>query len=163
MMRRTPSSIGAARRSALASAALSCVTLFAMTSVAPLRAEEPEPVYQSFAVSTGIDLSTGAYNLPIDFCPDEHGFCSYGVGVERILPVQSPAVAKVEIKMRGHVRRSRLYYLRELRGKKARLRSKVRDLSALLVREEDKREAGAEAPEPAEAAEEVAGDVSSDG
>jgi large subunit ribosomal protein L19 len=88
---------------------------------------------------------------------------SYGVGVERILPVQSPAVAKVEIKMRGHVRRSRLYYLRELRGKKARLRSKVRDLSALLVREEKKREAGAEAPEPAEAAEEVAGDVSSDG
>ncbi len=88
---------------------------------------------------------------------------SYGVGVERILPVQSPAVAKVEIKMRGHVRRSRLYYLRELRGKKARLRSKVRDLSALLVSEKDEREAEAEAPEPAEAAEEVDGDLSSDG
>ena len=84
---------------------------------------------------------------------------SYGVGVERILPVQSPAVTKVEIKMRGHVRRSRLYYLRELRGKKARLRSKVRDLSALLVSEE----AEAEALEPAEPAEEVAADVSSDG
>jgi large subunit ribosomal protein L19 len=57
---------------------------------------------------------------------------SYGVGVERVLPVQSPAVTKVEIKSRGHVRRSRLYYLRDLRGKKARLRSKVRDLSELL-------------------------------
>jgi large subunit ribosomal protein L19 len=57
---------------------------------------------------------------------------SYGVGVERIFPVESPAVKKLEIKSRGHVRRSRLYYLRELKGKKARLRSKVRDLSARL-------------------------------
>jgi large subunit ribosomal protein L19 len=60
---------------------------------------------------------------------------SYGVGVERIFPVESPSVAKVEIKSRGHVRRSRLYYLRELRGKKARLRSKLRDLSALVPEE----------------------------
>ena len=68
---------------------------------------------------------------------------SYGVGVERILPVQSPTVSKVEIKSRGHVRRSRLYYLRDLRGKKARLRSKVRDLSALLVsdQKDEQREA----------------------
>ena len=58
---------------------------------------------------------------------------SYGVGVERIFPVESPSVAKIEIKSRGHVRRSRLYYLRGLRGKKARLRSKVRDLSALVA------------------------------
>jgi large subunit ribosomal protein L19 len=41
-------------------------------------------------------------------------------------------VAKVEIKARGHVRRARLYYLRDLRGKKARLRSKLRDLSGLV-------------------------------
>jgi large subunit ribosomal protein L19 len=61
---------------------------------------------------------------------------SYGVGVERIFPLQSPVVEKVEIKSRGHVRRSRLYYLRDLRGKKARLRSKIRDLSGLLVPEE---------------------------
>ncbi len=60
---------------------------------------------------------------------------SYGVGVERIFPVQAPIVEKVEIKSRGHVRRSRLYFLRELRGKKARLRSKVRDLSALVAPE----------------------------
>lgn len=61
---------------------------------------------------------------------------SYGIGVERIFPVESPAVQKVEIKSRGHVRRSRLYYLRELRGKKARLRSKLRDLSALISEDE---------------------------
>ena len=71
---------------------------------------------------------------------------SYGVGVERIFPVESPAVKKVEIKSRGHVRRSRLYYLRGLRGKKARLRSKVRDLSALVPEEGlDESGAGAEA------------------
>jgi len=57
---------------------------------------------------------------------------SYGVGVERVFPVESPNVEKVEIKSRGHVRRSRLYYLRALRGKKARLRTKLRDLSALI-------------------------------
>ena len=61
---------------------------------------------------------------------------SYGIGVERVFSVESPAVTKVEIKSRGHVRRSRLYYLRELRGKKARLRSKLRDLSGLISEEE---------------------------
>jgi large subunit ribosomal protein L19 len=60
---------------------------------------------------------------------------SYGVGVERIFATESPTVAKLEIKQRGHVRRSRLYYLRELRGKKARLRSKLRDLSGLISEE----------------------------
>lgn len=51
---------------------------------------------------------------------------SYGVGVERIFPVHSPRIEKVEIVSRGHVRRARLYYLRELRGKKARLRASRR-------------------------------------
>jgi large subunit ribosomal protein L19 len=60
---------------------------------------------------------------------------SYGVGVERIFPLGSPSVEKIEIKSRGHVRRSRLYYLRELKGKKARLRSKIRDLSLLIPEE----------------------------
>ena len=61
---------------------------------------------------------------------------SSGVGVERIFPVQSPLVTKVDIKARGYVRRSRLYYLRSLSGKKARLHSKVRDLSGLISEEE---------------------------
>jgi large subunit ribosomal protein L19 len=46
---------------------------------------------------------------------------SYNVGVERIFPIHSPRVAKIEIKQKGRVRRSRLYYLRELRGKAARI------------------------------------------
>ena len=58
---------------------------------------------------------------------------SYGVGVERVFPVESPSVKKLEIKSRGHVRRARLYYLRQLRGKKARLRTKVRDVAALMA------------------------------
>jgi len=57
---------------------------------------------------------------------------SYGVGVERVFLTESPSVAKVEIKGRGHVRRARLYYLRDLAGKKARLRTKVRDLAGLI-------------------------------
>jgi len=48
---------------------------------------------------------------------------SYGVGVERVFPVYAPVVEKVEFVQRGKVRRSKLYYLRQLRGKKARLRA----------------------------------------
>jgi large subunit ribosomal protein L19 len=48
---------------------------------------------------------------------------SYGVGVERIFPLHSPLIAKIERKNRGKVRRSRLYYLRELRGKAARIKT----------------------------------------
>jgi large subunit ribosomal protein L19 len=51
---------------------------------------------------------------------------SAGVGVERIFPVHSPRIEKLEVTARGHVRRSRLYYLRDLRGKKARLRERQR-------------------------------------
>lgn len=49
---------------------------------------------------------------------------SYGIGVEKIYPMHSPLVEKVEIKQRGKVRRSRLYYLRKLRGKAARIKEK---------------------------------------
>ncbi len=49
---------------------------------------------------------------------------SYGVGVERVFPLHSPNVAKVEIKSRGRVRRARLFYLRGLRGKAARIKGR---------------------------------------
>jgi large subunit ribosomal protein L19 len=48
---------------------------------------------------------------------------SYGVGVERIFPVYSPRIDKIEIVTSGQVRRARLFYLRELQGKAARLKS----------------------------------------
>ncbi len=47
-----------------------------------------------------------------------------GVGVEKIFPVHSPAIEKIEILKRGKVRRAKLYYLRTVKGKKARLKRK---------------------------------------
>jgi len=49
---------------------------------------------------------------------------SYGVGVERTFPVHSPNVDHIDVLVRGDVRRAKLYYLRELRGKKAKIREK---------------------------------------
>jgi large subunit ribosomal protein L19 len=49
---------------------------------------------------------------------------SYGIGVERIFPLHSPAIDKIEIVSRGKVRQGRLYYLRKLRGKAARIKEK---------------------------------------
>lgn len=49
---------------------------------------------------------------------------SYGVGVERIFPVHSPSIDRIEVMIRGDVRRAKLYYLRGLRGKKAKIKEK---------------------------------------
>ncbi|MFC4768673.1 50S ribosomal protein L19 [Effusibacillus consociatus] len=47
---------------------------------------------------------------------------SYGVGVERTFPIHSPKIEKIEVARRGRVRRAKLYYLRELKGKAARIK-----------------------------------------
>jgi large subunit ribosomal protein L19 len=57
---------------------------------------------------------------------------SNGVGVERIFPLNAPVVAKIEVKSRHRVRRAKLYYLRDLRGKKARL-VELKDYQSLAV------------------------------
>ncbi len=49
---------------------------------------------------------------------------SHGVGVERIFPIHSPRIAKVEVLKKGKVRRAKLYYLRSLRGKAARIKER---------------------------------------
>lgn len=49
---------------------------------------------------------------------------SYGVGVERVFPLHSPIIDKVEVVTKGRVRRAKIYYLRKLRGKAARIREK---------------------------------------
>jgi large subunit ribosomal protein L19 len=49
---------------------------------------------------------------------------SYGIGVEKVFPLHSPFIDKVEVVTRGRVRRARLYYLRNLRGRAARIKEK---------------------------------------
>lgn len=51
---------------------------------------------------------------------------SFGVGVEKIFPFHSPSIEKIEIVRFGDVRRAKLYYLRELKGKKARVKEKIK-------------------------------------
>jgi large subunit ribosomal protein L19 len=57
---------------------------------------------------------------------------SFGVGVERTFPLHAPTIAKIEVVSRGRVRRAKLYYLRELRGKRARIRE-LRDVVPVRV------------------------------
>jgi len=51
---------------------------------------------------------------------------THGVGVERIFPLNGPNISRIVVKRRGHVRRAKLYYVRALRGKAARVREKKR-------------------------------------
>jgi large subunit ribosomal protein L19 len=53
---------------------------------------------------------------------------SYGIGVERVFPLYSPMLEKVEVVSRGKVRRSKIYYLRKLKGKAARIKEKIQPL-----------------------------------
>jgi ribosomal protein L19 len=92
---------------------------------------------------------------------------SYGVGVERTFPVHTPVIEKIELVQKGDVRRAKLYYLRDLRGKAAKIREK-RDgvvgygdgilstpVAAPIVEEAPVVEAVVEAPVVAEAVAEV--------
>ena len=54
---------------------------------------------------------------------------SFGVGVERTFPVHTPVVEKIEILTRGDVRRAKLYYLRDLRGKAAKIKEKRENIA----------------------------------
>lgn len=56
---------------------------------------------------------------------------SYGVGVERVFPLHSPMIDKIEVKQKGMVRRAKLYYLRDLSGRAARIEEKQYDAAAV--------------------------------
>ena len=82
---------------------------------------------------------------------------SFGVGVERTFPVHSPTVAKVEILQHGKVRRAKLYYLRELSGRRAKIRERrVAVPEEGAVTEITAEDVAGAPPEPTESAEAVA-------
>jgi large subunit ribosomal protein L19 len=72
---------------------------------------------------------------------------SFGVGVERTFPVHSPSIASLELISRGAVRRAKLYYLRDLRGRKARIKERRIDDAKLAAMEQAAALAAAEAAE----------------
>jgi large subunit ribosomal protein L19 len=77
---------------------------------------------------------------------------SFGVGVERTFPLHSPSIGKLEVVSRGHVRRAKLYYLRERRGKKARIRERrlgEDELAAIAASEAERAAAGSAAADEA--------------
>jgi large subunit ribosomal protein L19 len=71
---------------------------------------------------------------------------SFGVGVERVFPVHSPMIDKIEVKNRGKVRRAKLYYLRDLSGRSARIAQSKEEYGTAAEA------LAAEAPAPVEAA-----------
>ncbi len=58
---------------------------------------------------------------------------SFGVGVERTFPLHSPTIGRIEVLTRGRVRRAKLYYLRELRGRRARIRERREPVPARVA------------------------------
>ena len=85
---------------------------------------------------------------------------SFGVGVERTFPMHSPSIAKIDVVMRGSVRRAKLYYLRERRGKKARIKERRVEGEELAALTAEAARAEGEGPGPAgdaEGADDAAG------
>jgi large subunit ribosomal protein L19 len=68
---------------------------------------------------------------------------SYGEGVERVFPIYSPNIDSIKVTRRGRVRRAKLYYLRDRRGKSARIAERMETPAAKSAREASKKEAKA--------------------
>jgi large subunit ribosomal protein L19 len=77
---------------------------------------------------------------------------SYGEGVERVFPIYSPMIDSIKVVRRGKVRRAKLYYLRDRRGKSARIAEKMETPAAKAAREIAKKEAKAAAKSAAKSA-----------
>lgn len=83
---------------------------------------------------------------------------SFGVGVERTFPLHSPSIGRLEVVSRGKVRRAKLYYLRELRGKKARIKERrlgEEELAAIAAVEAERAAGDGVADEPEAAPDQV--------
>jgi large subunit ribosomal protein L19 len=92
------------------------VTPFNVGDTIKVHTRVVEGTKERIQVYQGIVLSKNNHGVNASFTVRK---ISYGVGVERVFPLNSPAIAKVEIVNRGQVRRSKLYYLRDRVGKSA--------------------------------------------
>lgn len=88
---------------------------------------------------------------------------SFGVGVERTFPLHSPSIAKIEVLTRGDVRRAKLYYLRERRGKRARIRELRTPIGSAPSRKPVEAPEAADATEPEALEEPVVAEVEAEG
>jgi large subunit ribosomal protein L19 len=115
-----------------------------------------EGAKERIQVFEGICIARGGAGLSETFTVRK---ISGGVGVERIFPVHSPSIARLEVLRRGQVRRAKLYYLRARRGKRARVRerrwweSKAMEMEAVAAAKEIAAKEAAEASEAAGEAE----------
>ena len=64
---------------------------------------------------------------------------SYGEGVERVFPLYSPNISKIELKTKGNVRRAKLYYLRKLAGRKAKITEDRDNLKNIKIKDKEKK------------------------
>ena len=102
---------------------------FAGTFVPAMRAVAPDAHIAFDALSTmpGFDTQDGSAIAALGHelcCTAGAGKVSFGTGVERTFPLHSPIIEKIEVERRGDVRRAKLYYLRGLRGKAAKIKEK---------------------------------------
>ena len=100
-----------------------------------------EGTRERIQVYEGVVIARSSRNLNSSFTVRK---ISYGEGVERVFPLYSPRIEKIEVVRRGAVRRAKLYYLRGRRGKKARIAEKIDRRQA---RAETAAEESAESPE----------------
>src|SRR5712692_2530721 len=95
-----------------------------------VRLQEGEKVKERIQVFEGVVISKKGRASSATFTVRR---VSFGTGVERIFPLHSPTISSIEVTGKGNVRRARLYYLRELRGKAARIKraSRVQEQAAV--------------------------------
>jgi len=84
-----------------------------------IKEKEGDKEKERIQVFQGDVISKRGTGMNVTFCVRK---ISFGIGVERVFPLHSPFIKKVEVVKHGRVRRAKLYYLRNLRGKAAKLR-----------------------------------------
>ncbi len=98
------------------------VTDFHVGDTVRIHAKIKEGDKERIQVFEGVVLRRKGHGIESSFTVRK---VSYGVGVERVFPLHSPMIDKIEIASRGKVRRAKLYYLRNLSGKKARIEGEI--------------------------------------